>query len=126
MLDISGILQNPDTVSQQQTQRLSQSTLAMDAPAHDQSNQPEDVDVVVLQATHFLTQDFKRSWNKPENLPKLVKHHEFLVNEAAQIKFMIGEITKTINENLGQRQFLPDEEMKPEMRRVLQKKKEDF
>ena len=39
---------------------------------------------------------------------------------------MTGEITKTINENLGQRQFMPDAEMKPEMRKVLMKKKEDF
>ena len=55
MLDISDILQSADTVSQQQPQRLSQSTLAMNAPVLDQSNPPEEVEVVVLQATHFLT-----------------------------------------------------------------------
>ena len=35
-------------------------------------------------------------------------------------------VTKTINENRGQRNFQPDAEMKPEMRKVLQRKKEDF
>lgn len=98
----------------------------MNAPVDNPRNLPDDEDVVVMQATHFLAQDFKQTWNKPENLPRLVKHYDFLINEAAQIKFMIGEITKTINENLGQRTFQPDAEMKPEMLRVLQKKKDDF
>ena len=57
-------------------------------------------------------------------MPKITK--KTIVAKTAPPSQGASKPKKTINENLGQRQFLPDEEMKPEMRRVLQKKKEDF
>ena len=79
-----------------------------------------------LQATHLLSQQLRQDCTKAELIESYTKAYEFHKAEAARYKALLADVAANITIDLDKEKITYNFSMAEEMRRVLQKKKDQL